>query len=369
MIIDYNAPFIAREIPLTLSYYGNLCYFTEHNSQTAGSSCSIGISSKISALGEYLEREFMYNDIVSEGTFSSAELSQEEQLLIPFDNEFESLEYITAKNFFSDKTIRIPRSLVSLDSSRDTIQHFRDSSGGALGKSINHSRLSAFLEFIERQSMILSWQTQCYSGYLSNEQTLALCNRHHRDLFSRFLYSGKIKLLINTIENLSCYSGIMIFTSDIGVKYSVSSACSLSINDLVNKLINEMWQSYLFIYNNLDGVKNIGLDYYKINFLSYNNKETELLWGITNNYQKELNNIDPRLCKTYSFDDFYHSLKISGARFYSYEKMTKHGFYFTKILSPDFFLHMSSVNTSKIPIYCKAKFNLEKIRKIEIPFP
>ncbi|OOE46021.1 YcaO-like family protein [Salinivibrio kushneri] len=366
MLVDIKAPFVAAEIPLPLNDYGVICYFTEHSSQTAGSACDAGINSKISALGEYLERDFLYHGVPSKGKCSVTELSKQELALLPFPASFQHFDYVTVEPLMASGTLRIPRSLISLNTSDDADTHFRDTSGCALGRDQAHARLSASLEFIERQSLIISWHTQSYQARLSHAEILDSCEGKKKKLFERFTRSGKVVMLLNTLPGVSCYSGVMLYRSGREVKYAVSSACALTLSGLVNKLVAEMWQSYLFIYNNLGADRAIERDYYKAHFLSMNQPETFELWGEDLSC---LPTITPQKCPDYTPEAFYHSLSTLDARLYSYQEQTQDGFWFCKFLSPDFFPHMSAAHISGIPDYCRDAFNIHVLREIEIPFP
>lgn len=366
MLVDIKAPFLVSEIPLPLKDYGTIYYFTEHSSQTAGSACSPDINSKISALGEYLERDFLYHGVPSEGKYSSNELSDQEVALLPFSTSFQNLDYVTVRQFMTSKTFRIPRSLISLNASGETITHFRDSSGCALGRDQEHAQLSASLEFIERQSLIISWHTQRYQAVLPHAQIFDQCEGEKKILFKRLVRSGKVIMVLNTLPSVSCYSGVMFYCSEGVVKYSVSAACALTLSDLINKLVTEIWQSYLFIYNSCGSARAIERDYYKAHFLSMNQTKTLDLWGINVPHLPALN---LQQCQDYTPKEFYHSLGVLDACLYCYHAQTQDEFWFCKFLSPDFFPHMSAVHTLEIPNYCRHAFGVHALRQIEIPFP
>lgn len=366
MLIDFKAPFIAADIPLPLSYYGSVCYFSENGSQTAGSACDYNLESKISAMGEYLEREFLYHAVPLEGYYSYAELTPEEAAVMPFLDAFEGLEYVTVRAWNEKYRIRVPRSVIYLNSDNDRYTHFRDSSGCALGPTLDYARTSACLEFIERQSLIISWHTQTYHSRVANKDLLYLCDGMRRKLCERFLRSGEVTAVLNTIPGASCYSGIILYRSKRDVKYAVSSGCALSLQSLINKLVGELWQSYLFIYNNVNVDNIIERDYYKANFLSMNQYKTADLWGVQ---LSALPLVYVEKCQLYSEEDFYQSLTTFDVRFYLYEQKTHDDFHFCKLISPDFFPHMSVAHTEVIPDYCRHVFNINAMRELEIPFP
>ncbi|MEW2694628.1 YcaO-like family protein, partial [Vibrio cholerae] len=266
----------------------------------------------------------------------------------------------------SKRRVRIPRSLIYLNSNNELYSHFRDSSGCALGPNPQNAKIAACLEFIERQSLIISWHTKVYQCKVASSDLLNLCDSMRRRLCERFLDSGEIIVLLNTVPGVSCYSGIMLYRSKLDVKYAVSSGCALSLSSLINKLIGELWQSYLFIYNNVNGNNVTERDYYKANFLNMNHYQTVDLWGAS---ESELPIAEIECCKPYNEEDFYRSLTKLNARLYLYESETQDNFYFCKLISPDFFLHMSAFHTKSIPQYCRDNFNIRALRDLELPFP
>lgn len=181
----------------------------------------------------------------------------------------------------------------------------------------------------------------------------------------KIISSGEITILLNTFDDLKCYSGLILFGSNGVVKYSVAAACSLSLNKLIDKLVRELWQSYLFVYrSSLNNQSESKMDYYKHRFLQMNTKDTVELWGIEN--ISEINNIENNL---YSLEDLINSLNNVTKNIYYYSRITSDGMIFSKIISPDLFFHISTIHTKEVPNLCKSRYCIDEIRNIEIPFP
>jgi ribosomal protein S12 methylthiotransferase accessory factor YcaO len=337
--------------------------------------------------GEYVERYHFYNEVdinltASLDAVNAAAVVEKFIALIAQvqkvkasarEHQFDLTE---VTNIFTQEKNFIPTVLISLSrmgsGDRDFIP-FIDSCGQAAHISQQKAFTSALNEFIERQALVGSWLAgkACYRIELEPHQALGSANK----ILTSLLAHGKL-LAYELNKGLPGYSIIIFYFSkskkDI-VKYSVGMAADLNPALACERALGELWQSYIFMYLNAENPENLDQRYQYLNdLIHFNTHETADIIPYADDESENLHIDDYLSFKKVSESECLNVLKDISPFMYAYSRSSKlfgRKFYFCKISSPDFFMHMGV----KMPLnldnnYAKL-LGINPSMKIQNPIP
>jgi len=254
--------------------------------------------------------------------------------------------------------------------------NFSDSCACAAHPEKDKALYNSLMEFIERQALLGSWLSKSYK-YTINPQLL-LEVTPYQELVEMFLDNGEIHIFQNGID-LPGHTVIMFYFShsqDDIVQYSIGSSSGLTLEEALHSSFEELYQCYSFLYNveSSDGLENKAGAGYHLAFQKCNHpgiRETIPFMQQIRPY--EVNTLSElQTVKKYSYDEVLAALSAMSQDIYYYHAHDKSlGLHYTKILSPDFFVHMSLNNCLNIKNkYAQnLKITPENAFLGKIPFP
>lgn len=311
-----------------------------------------------SSYGEYIERYHFYYEVDS--TLKSAledinnvalnhkikkVLTQTKKTEREIHTHLFNLTHV--RNIFNSEIAWLPTIMISLGDyqSLDRVFiPFTDSCGQACHISHEQALDSALNEFIERQALVGSWLSgRCrYAVNIEQHKKLGKFNAIIEQLKTHgSLYAFEIN------NNLPGYTLILFYFSnsenDI-VRYSVGLATDADPVKAIMRAINELWQSYTFIYLNADNPENLDARYKYLNeLIEFNTHQTKAIIPYFKTTNFVISSDDLLAFKKFNMHEMLQGLETLSTNIFSYERSQQimgRRFHFCKILSPDFFLHM-----------------------------
>jgi ribosomal protein S12 methylthiotransferase accessory factor YcaO len=354
-----------------------------------GNGSGYGNNAIQSALGEYVERYHFYNEVDINVTANLAKynsprvtnkfikmIDQVKKSNEPTDKyEF---DLTTVTNIFTGEKASLPSVMISLaqvDSADRNFIPFIDSCGQSVQISRRKAFSAALKEFVERQALVGAWLSGQVKSKLMLEQHPYL-GQSNKILQSLLQHGTLLAYELN--KHLPGYSVIIFYFSkskkDV-VKYSVGMACDYSPSEAIQRALSELWQSYIFMYLNADNPENLDPRYQYLNeLILFNQHSTQELIPFVEDNIEELDMQDFIYSKLLSEKTCLQELKTISPDIFMYERsnlLFGRNFYFCKIFSPDFFMHMGV----KMPLnfdntYAKL-LSIQKplLVKHSIPFP
>lgn len=330
----------------------------------------------LSSFGEYVERAHFYNEVsavkklkVTDSIMVEA-INQVKQIDAPIEShKFEMCEAIELN---SEKNCCIPKALISLASTGDDANYipFIDSCGQAAHVTHEFALQASIKEFVERQALIGAW--------LSGEaiyRITPLINLQNQ-LFDLFTSNGSL-YIYQLGKGLPGYSIIIFYFSssiDDVVQYAVGMANDYYPSVAMLKALNELWQTYQFIYLNARKPENLDIRFTYLNtLLQFNTQTTKNVIPFFE-AKKELAYEGFINQQPYTLKMYKSQLATLSSRIYLYHASTYlfgKRYYVCKTISPDFYFHMGI----KMPLNLKnnyaqeLKINDERLIKSSIPFP
>jgi ribosomal protein S12 methylthiotransferase accessory factor YcaO len=358
---------------------------------SSGIGGGFGANGLRAAYGEFIERSHFYLNIpvaikAEMGNHNHKQLTQSLCHMIMQLNDTESdsathqFNLTTVKNVFNDEVAYMPTVMFSLaffDSADRKFIPFMDSSGAAAHISFENSRRSSLLEFIERQSLVASWMTRQYK-YKIDPNVLLKIPRQSR-MAEQLLNNGEMHVFDLSVGMPGYVIMILFFSKSTEdyVQYSIGISAGLSPLEALTKALNELWLDYSFLYTSAaiegklekvaDGKK------YTIRHLEDNNVEkTKKIMAFDLSAAVNMKADDfLKLPQLTVAEAFIHIQAIS-EQVYLYHHQDRQGdFHYTKITSPDFFLHMSVTEKLNIDnvFFKKFRYDLNDLYRHAIPFP
>ena len=222
-----------------------------------------------------------------------------------------------------------------------------DSCGCATHTTQEAALHNALIEFLERQALLGSWLSNRYR-YAINPEVLRDLSPY-TSLVENILDNGELHIF-EIGHDLPGYNIVMFYFSHSAtdaVQYSVGSKTSGSLADAITSAFAELYQCYTFLYSavfkptNLSGKAGSG---YHLAFTKYNTQATKLIIPyLQKNIEFEIKTLD----EVRAFPTFEHVELLKGLQLISSEVYFYHYYeaalklHFIKVLSPDFFPHMS----------------------------
>ena len=353
-----------------------------------GGSTGFGLELTQKAFGEYYERNHFFNAIPISAIqlLHQIEPKAHQQRLRTLCDETSAeglaqhpFAFTTVYNLFDNTPTDYFFNAISLHSrSSDTpFLYVTDSCACASHVSKEKALYQSMIEFLERQSLIGSWIARRYA-YAINPLVLKDLSPYSC-LVDKILENGELHIF-DLGNDLPGYNIIMFYfahsTKD-AVQYSVGSKTSTSLAEALCSAFEELYQCYTFLYSavfkptNLEHKAGAG---YHMAFSSYNTPNTRLIIPFLENPQPfKINTIEEVQAQPeFSLQQFLESLGSLTPNIYYYhyyeEALRLH---FTKILSPDFFAHMSLNKPLNLNnVYAKhLNITQEKAYLEKLPFP
>ena len=354
-----------------------------------GGSTSIGLKLPCKAYGEFYERNHLFTRVTKDGqkklsavnpktyrdkllTLCLMKQSDKEQCL---DHEF---SMTNVSNIFDNTPQDYFYNAISLNCNKSDSKfiNFSDSCACAAHPDKEKALYNSLMEFIERQALLGSWLSQSYQ-YTINPELLREVTPYS-ELADLFLDNGELFIFHNG-NQLPGHTVIMFYFSksraDL-VQYSIGSSSGLSLEEALTSSFEELYQCYAFLYNSesSEGLENKAGAGYHLEFQKCNNQSVrETIPFMRNIHPFEISSLhDLRQAKKYTYQEVLNELSSISHDIYYYHAYDKSlALHYTKILSPDFFVHMSLNNNLNIDNKYAKQLNItaENAYMQKIPFP
>lgn len=367
--------------PRSMSIDGMLCY---------GGGTGVGLDLIRKAFGEYHEREHFFLDVAlrQRGTIETMVplflqdkykrlLEQLSQRSISANTP---LSFSEVNSFKNGETIPYFYNALSLKSDgRDTAFFpFSDSSACAVHNSKEASLSNALAEFIERQAFLGSWLSQRANYRIAAEALQQVTP--FSQLVADLRRAGELYIFHNAID-MPGHSVVMFYFSKDPrdkVQYTVGASAGFSLPAVLSSALEELWQCYTFLYNlgNTAILEDKAGSSFHRKFQAYNTSTTKeiipyfksgaLLSDTIAGYDAI------KKAPTFTVSDIISAFNKQNEDVFYYHQIDEaKKLHFTKIVSPDYFVHMALdeplniVNTySK-----KIGITLENAYTVRLPFP
>lgn len=375
---NFSSFYSPYSIGMNQSFCNNVEFFSK--SKTSGYSCDSN-ETKIKSFCEYFERLMFLTP-----TKNEFKINKKNTLLIKnkiwkksvydinLDNKIiNDLNCYKVINYYTGEIGFLPKGLITfanLEREDRIFSPFIDTTGNAVHTNLSLSILASGLELIERQCMLLAWHRLTPSGesYLLNHNDLKFLKIPQEII--NLLDIGELHLG-NISSNFSAFTFICTFKSkninDI-VQFSIGASSSLSSEKAIKSAILELYSTYIFVKNSCESTNN--LDQLKINFLKKNNinSHNEFSCFIEPSVKFNKSIIDQ---VEYKESEFFESIKNVTNNLFLYTrpfKINSLNFWGTRLMSPDFFLHINTELHQQMPLIC-SKNEIFELKKGIMPFP
>jgi hypothetical protein len=354
-----------------------------------GGSTSIGLKLPKKAYGEFHERNHLFTQVRVDQHKKLSEVLPEkyrEKLLSLcqlkngdtqrcLNHEF---SFTTVHNIFDEKPYDYFYNAISLNCNKpdSPFINFSDSCACAAHPQKNAALHNSLMEFVERQALLGSWLSQTYQ-YTINPELLREVTPY-TELVDLLLDNGELFIFQNG-NQLPGHTVIMFYFSqsaDDIVQYSIGSSSGLTLEEALLSTLEELYQCYSFLYNaeSSEGLENKAGAGYHLAFQNCNRQSVrETIPFMQDIRPYHINSLtDLQQERQYTYQEVLDELStISPDLYYyhAYDKSLK--LHYTKILSPDFFVHMSLNNNLNVENkYAQnLKITRENAYMQKIPFP
>lgn len=354
-----------------------------------GGSTSVGLKLPCKAYGEFHERNHLFTQIPVNSKKKLSEVSPpayRDKLLalcqLKNSDPQQCLEhpflFTTVHNLFDNSSQDFFYNGISLNGHKADNKYinFSDSCACASHPQKEKALYNSLMEFLERQALLGSWLSQTYQ-YTINPEVLRDITPYD-DLVDLLLENGELHIFQNN-NQLPGHSVIMFYfsgSSDDMVHYSIGSSSGLTLQEALISSLEELYQCYTFLYSaeSSEGLENKAGSGYHLEFQKCNHpiiRETIPFMHDIRPYQ--INSIhDLQQAKQYNYQEILDGLAKISQDIYCYHAYDKSlNLHYTKILSPDFFAHMSLNNNLNINNCYAKKLNITQDNAFlgKIPFP
>lgn len=341
------------------------------------------------AYGEFVERNHLFTRVPKNSKKKLADIkpsAYRDKLLtlchldkVDKDACYEhAFQFTNVKNLFTDVVYEYFYNSISLHGVKEDRPYlnFSDSCACAAHPIKEKALHNSLLEFLERQALVGSWMSKTYQYTINPELLRSLTP--YTQLADRLLDNGEVYIVENG-NKLPGHTVIIFYFSKSpkdAVQYSIGSSSGLTLQEALTSALVELYQCYSFLYNqeSSNGLENKAGAGYHISFQGCNHQGIRETIPFLSDFKPyEINTLqDAQACKRYEIQDVIDELgHISQDIFYYdfYEPTV--GLHITKVMSPDFFSHMSLSNYINFNNeYCKL-MNIDKETAFlgKIPFP
>ncbi|MFO1257570.1 MAG: YcaO-like family protein [Gammaproteobacteria bacterium] len=356
-----------------------------------GGGTGLGLDLPRKAFGEYFERNHFFTSVpvtskrllkdISSDSLKSQLLKCIDQVKYTDQDPLEhSFCFTTVNSLMNDESQEYLYNAISLNGEKldGPFYNFNDSCACATHVTKQKSLNNSLMEFLERQALLGSWISKQYRFAIAPEVLQVITP--YKPLVEKLLRNGELFVFENGV-NLPGYSTIIFYFSKCRqdlVQYSVGSSAGLTLEDSLNGSFEELWQCYLFQYNaeNSRGLEDRAGTGYHLSFQKCNHAGIRDIIpfvqdGASRQYTVSNYHQVTKL-KTYTFDSVVSELAdISSNIFYYHHFERALNLHFSKIVSPDFFVHMALEQPlNLVNAYSQAVgINRENAYTEKIPFP
>lgn len=342
------------------------------------------------AIGEYFERRHFFNEIVANGEKTLYDMMSPHaadaftrafvQTSSLAEDVVRTHQFKTTRafNLFSLEKQEIPAVIIALDNitaaSDLAIYPDRDTCGCSFHGNLNDAMDGALCEFMERQSLLLYWLQGQANTEISGEIITGI--NYIDEIMSALRSEGEIRIFDITLPGAPGHAVLTLYgttNEDSQIKYSTGLSYANSMEKALCKSVTELWQSYICMHNFLIGgyTDEDIIDHYQRHFLSCNKYES--FTDLCENTLFRQSDVVLSLENPPSDNDLLNYLeKISDNIFvyYARERVSENLFWYTKVVSPDFFLHMNGSGAININNKLYRAGNGIKHREFKmVPFP
>lgn len=354
-----------------------------------GGSTSIGMKLPCKAYGEFYERNHLFTRIPLDNQKKLKEVnpvSFREKLaslcqIKNLDKEHcleHQFSFTTVKNIFNDEPQDYFYNAVSLNCNKSDSKfiNFSDSCACAAHPQKEKALYNSLMEFIERQALLGSWLSKSYQ-YTINPDILRDVTPYN-ELVDLLLENGEL-FIVHNGNQLPAHTVIIFYFShskDDMVQYSIGTSSGLTIEEALVSSFEELYQCYSFLYNaeSSEGLEDKAGAGYHLEFQKCNRQSIKQTIPFMQNIRPyQINSLgDLKQVKQFTYQEVLDELAIISRDIYYYHAYDKSlMLHYTKILSPDFFTHMSLNNNLNIEnkYAKKLKISIDNAYLEKIPFP
>lgn len=353
-----------------------------------GGSTGIGLTLPCKTYGEFFERNHFFTSVPvhAKKRLSDIQPAQHQDKLLSLcrnlHNENLATHYFSftkVYNLFDNRPQDYFYNALSLNGlkSDGLYLNFSDSCACASHPVREKALHGSLMEFLERQSLLGSWLSKT-CNYAINPEILKQITPY-RSLTEKLLENGNLYIFENS-KNMPGYTVMMFYFSQSEkdlVQYSVGSKSALSLADALCSALEELYQCYTFLYNmesTSSQLENKAGSGYHVAFQRCNTRQTrEQIPFLHQNIPIKIKTVeDLQALKVYTDEEILSELaKISQDIYYYQQYDDALKLYYTKILSPDFFAHMSLAHPLNFEcLYAKTlNISREQAYMEKIPFP
>ncbi|QRN04050.1 hypothetical protein GH742_09285 [Legionella sp. MW5194] len=353
-----------------------------------GGSTGIGLNLPRKAYGEFYERNHLFTKVPVDSKKKLADVKplpwQEKLLSLCQDGRdaeaclAHEFAFTRVYNLFDNTPADYFHNAISLNGRKEDAPYlyFSDSCACASHPVREKALYNSLMEFIERQALLGSWLSQrCH--YAIDPQLLKELTPY-RELTERLLDNGNLCIFANG-NHLPGHTVILFYfahSPNDMVQYSIGSSSGLTLREALTSSLEELYQCYTFLYNMecSEGLANKAGAGYHLQFQQCNHagiKET-IPFFKTAIPCKVATLDDVHALKEYRYEEVLSALSaLSTDIFYYHAFDDALGLHFTKIMSPDFFAHMSLNNGLNVDNPYARALNItpENAYLVKIPFP
>jgi hypothetical protein len=354
-----------------------------------GGSTSVGLKLLYKAYGEFHERNHLFTRVPIDHHKKLKEvipIAHREKLLSLCQHKNSKKDDIlehefsltSVQNIFDGKSYDYFYNAISLSCNKSDSKfvNFSDSCAAAAHPEKDKALYNSIMEFIERQALLGSWLSQSYQFTINPKILRAITP--YSELVDLLLDNGELYLFQNG-NQLPGHTVIMFYFShskeDL-VQYSIGSSSGLTLEEAMNASFEELYQCYAFLYNseNSEGLEDKAGAGYHLEFQKCNRqsiKETIPFMHTIRPYH--VNTLsDLQQAKKYTYKEVLDELSSISTDIYMYHAYDKSlMLHYTKVVSPDFFAHMSLNSNLNIDnTYARnLKITVDNAYMKKIPFP
>lgn len=348
------SPKLNRNMPT----FSQIC---DYERITPASAAGETLKSLQGAIGEYFERRHFFNEIVAGGEkslydmMSSAAADAFTEAFVQTssmnEGEVRTHKFKTARafNLFSLESQEIPAVVIALDNitAADDLLFYpdRDTCGCSFHGNLNESMNGALCEFIERQSLLLYWLLGKANAEISSEIITGI-NCIDEILLS-LRSEGEIRIFDITLPGAPGHAILTIYGTtkkNSRIKYSAGLCYAGCFKDALRKSVTELWQSYMCMHNFIIGgyADTDIIDSYQRHFMLCNKYDsfTDLCEKTTFRKQRNMLTVNTVFSEE-NLLRYLANISTNIFVYYARERVSDILVWYTKIVSPDFFLHMN----------------------------
>jgi hypothetical protein len=286
--------------------------------------------------------------------------------------------FTTVHNMFDNSPQDFFYNAISLNGNKADSKYinFSDSCAWASHPQKDEALYNSLMEFLERQALLGSWLSKTYQ-YTINPNILRSITPYN-ELVDLLLENGELYIFQNS-NHLPGHTVIMFYFSqspDDLVQYSIGSSSGLILEEALTSSFEELYQCYTFLYNveSSEGVENKEGAGYHLEFQQCNHPSIRETIPFMRDIRPYLINsvYDLQHAKQYTYQEVLTELGEISRDIYCYHAYdTSLDLHYIKILSPDFFMHVSLNNKLNIENCYAKKLKINKKNAFlgKMPFP